>query len=185
MQPSILPRLLRKFLLGRCIDCTGRDTLHGEFSELMDMAGVRRAATKTGWLTAVRASPIFSGHGPVVSGQSRSPGWGQEQAPGARLRPILKQLGKSETPSLQQYRIWNAFVVSTLAEIEAAVELPPPNEKEQLLRFIAARLRDETATPYQQVELSRSSRGFPISKGRVRFTSADVPRMESEPHAIG
>ena len=81
--------------------------------------------------------------------------------------------------------MWYAFVVTTLAEIEAAVESLPPNEKEELLRFIAARLRDQTATPYQQVELSRSRRGFPISKGRAPFTSADVARMESEPDAIG
>ena len=79
--------------------------------------------------------------------------------------------------------MWYAFVVNTLAEIEAAVESLPPNEKEELLRFIAARLRDETVTPHQQVELSRSRRGFPISKGRAPFTSADVARMESEPDA--
>ena len=81
--------------------------------------------------------------------------------------------------------MWYVFVVNTLAEIEAAVESLPPNEKEELLRFIAARLRDQTAAPCQQVELSRSRRGFPISKGRVPFTSADVARIESETDAFG
>ncbi len=71
-----------------------------------------------------------------------------------------------------------------LAEIEAAVESLPPDQKEELLRFIAARLRDEPAAPSQQFELSRSKRGFPISKGRIPFTSADVARIESESDAI-
>ena len=75
--------------------------------------------------------------------------------------------------------------MNTLAEIEAAIDSLPPGEKEELLRFIAARLRDEAAPPSQQVELSRSKRGFPISKGRLPFTSADVARTESESDVIG
>ena len=70
--------------------------------------------------------------------------------------------------------------MNTLAEIEAAVESLPPENKEELLRFIAARLRDEPAAPSQRLDLSRSRRGFPISKGRVPFTSADVARIESD-----
>jgi hypothetical protein len=77
------------------------------------------------------------------------------------------------------------FVVNTIAEIEAAVESLPPDKKEELLCFLVARLRDETAPPSQQVELSRSRRGFPISKGRLPFTSADVARIESQSDAIG
>jgi hypothetical protein len=77
------------------------------------------------------------------------------------------------------------FFVNTLAEIEAAVESLRPGEKEELLRFIAERLRDETSPPSEQIELSRSRRGFPISKGRVPFTSADVARIEMESDAIG
>jgi len=76
------------------------------------------------------------------------------------------------------------FGVNTLAEIEAAVESLPPDKKEELLRFIAARLRDEPAAPPRTLELSRSKRGFPISKGRAPFTSADVARIESESDAI-
>jgi len=74
--------------------------------------------------------------------------------------------------------------VNTLAEIEAAVESLPPEKKEELLRFIAARPRDEPAAPSQPRELSRSKRGFPISKGRAPFTSADVARIELVSNAI-
>ena len=74
--------------------------------------------------------------------------------------------------------------MNTLAEIEAAVESLAPEKKAQLLRFIAARLRDEPAAPSQPLELFRSKRGFPISKGRAPFTSADVARIESESDAI-
>jgi len=75
--------------------------------------------------------------------------------------------------------------VNTLAEIEAAVESLPADKKEELLRFIAARLRDESVAPSQRLQLSRSKRGFPTSKGRAPFTSADVARIESESDAIG
>jgi len=75
--------------------------------------------------------------------------------------------------------------VNTFAEIEAAIDSLPPDEKEELLRFIAARLHDEAAPPSQQVELSRSKRGFPVSKGRLPFTSADVARIDSESDATG
>ena len=74
--------------------------------------------------------------------------------------------------------------MNTLTEIEAAVESLPPDKKEELLRFIAARLRDEPIAPSQRIELVRSKRGFPISKGRAPFTSADVARLESESDAI-
>lgn len=75
--------------------------------------------------------------------------------------------------------------MNTLAEIEAAVESLPPDKKEELLRFLAARLRDQSATPSQQIETARSKRGFPISRGRAPFTSADVARIESESEALG
>ena len=74
--------------------------------------------------------------------------------------------------------------MTTLAEIEAAVESLPPDKKEELLRFLAARLRDQSAAPSQPLELVRSKRGFPISKGRAPFTSADVARIESESDAV-
>jgi hypothetical protein len=74
--------------------------------------------------------------------------------------------------------------VNTLAEIEAAVESLPPEKKEELLRFITAHLRDEPNERSQPIELSRSKRGFPVSKGRAPFSSADVARLESESDAI-
>ena len=70
--------------------------------------------------------------------------------------------------------------MNTLAEIEAAVESLPPDKKEELLRFLAARLRDQSAVQSQPLELASSQRGFPVSKGRAPFTSADVARIESE-----
>jgi hypothetical protein len=39
------------------------------------------------------------------------------------------------------------LVMSTLAEIQAAVEALPPEQKEELLRFLAARLRASQAQP--------------------------------------
>ena len=73
--------------------------------------------------------------------------------------------------------------MNTLAEIEAAVDGLPPKQKEELLRYLAARLRDDTPASIKSSELSRSKRGFPISKGRFPFTSADVARIESEADA--
>lgn len=75
--------------------------------------------------------------------------------------------------------------MNTLAEIEAAVESLPPDKKEELLRFLAARVRDQSASPSQRLKLASSKRGFPISKGRGPFTSADVARIESETDIAG
>lgn len=75
--------------------------------------------------------------------------------------------------------------MNTLAEIEAAVESLPPDKKEELLRFLAERLRDQSASPSQRLEFASSKRGFPISKGRVPFTSADVARIDSETDVVG
>lgn len=75
--------------------------------------------------------------------------------------------------------------MNTLAEIEAAVESLPPDKKKELLHFLAARLRDQSAAPPQRLELARSKRGFPISKGRAPFTSADVARIDSETDVVG
>ena len=69
--------------------------------------------------------------------------------------------------------------MKTLTEIEAAVESLPPDKQEELLRFIEARLRNIAADP-SHATLGRSKRNFPISKGRVAFTSADVARIEFE-----
>jgi len=72
------------------------------------------------------------------------------------------------------------FAVKTLAEIEAAVDSLPQDKQEELLRFIEARLRNGATASSQQATLGRSRRNFPISKGRVPFTSADVARIELE-----
>jgi hypothetical protein len=74
--------------------------------------------------------------------------------------------------------------VKTLAEIEAAVESLPKDKQEELLRFIEARLRNGAAVSSQPKKLGRSKRGFPVSKGRIPFTSADVTRIEAESDAI-
>jgi hypothetical protein len=68
--------------------------------------------------------------------------------------------------------------MKTLAEIEAAVESLPQDKQAELLRFIEARLRN--GSPAERPELGHSKRNFPISKGRVVFTSDDVARIESD-----
>ena len=70
--------------------------------------------------------------------------------------------------------------MNSLADIEAAVESLPPEQKAELLRFLAARVSDEVTATSQPLEFSRSKRGFPISRGGLPFTSADVTRIESE-----
>ena len=74
--------------------------------------------------------------------------------------------------------------MNTLAEIEAAVESLPYEKKEELLRFLIARLRNPATSNSHQIPLTLSRRGFPASKGRIPFTSADVARaeMESDTH---
>jgi hypothetical protein len=71
-------------------------------------------------------------------------------------------------------------VMKSLVEVEAAAELLPPEQKEELLRFLAERLRQQRTAPPPAVALSRSKRRFPISKGRRPFTSADVSKIEAE-----
>jgi hypothetical protein len=73
--------------------------------------------------------------------------------------------------------------VKTLAEIEAAVESLPKDKQEELLRFIEGRLRNGAASAHRGKEVN-SKRNFPVSKGRIPFTSADVTRIESESDAI-
>ena len=70
--------------------------------------------------------------------------------------------------------------MSTLTEIEAAADSLPPEEKQELLRFLAERLRAQRHKPLSLPLLGRSKRGFPISKGRIPFASEDVARIELE-----
>ena len=74
--------------------------------------------------------------------------------------------------------------MKSLAEIEAAAESLPADQKEELLRFLAERLRQQPTAPSLPLKLSRSKRGFPISKGRLPFTSADVSNIEVEAYQI-
>ncbi len=76
--------------------------------------------------------------------------------------------------------IYHGRAMNTLTEIEAAVESLPLDKKEELLRFIAARLGDEAKAPSHRLDCVRSKRGFPVSKGRAPFTSADVARLENQ-----
>lgn len=69
--------------------------------------------------------------------------------------------------------------IESLASIEDAIELLPQEKKAALFRFLITHLRDKEATP-QRHEFAKSKRGFPVSKGRARFTSADVARIDSE-----
>lgn len=78
---------------------------------------------------------------------------------------------------------WYGSVVKTLAEIEAAVDSLPKDKQEELLRFIEVRLRNGATTSPQSSSLGHSRRGFPVSKGRMPFTSADVTRIDSESDA--
>ena len=72
------------------------------------------------------------------------------------------------------------FRVKTLAEIEAAVESLPSDQKEELFRFIETLLHGGMNASMQNGGLARVKRSFPISKGRIPFTSEDVSRIESE-----
>jgi len=69
--------------------------------------------------------------------------------------------------------------MSTLADIKAAVDSLPPEQKEELLRFLAERLRGR-ANDVGPLTVASSKRGFPISKGRDHFTSTDVAEIELE-----
>ncbi len=73
--------------------------------------------------------------------------------------------------------------MSTLAEIEAAAEALPPEQKVELFHFLAARLGAQRTAVPEILQLKRSQRGFPISKGRVPFTSEDLARIEAEAEA--
>lgn len=70
--------------------------------------------------------------------------------------------------------------VENRAEIEAAIELLSQEKKVELIRLLAAYLHNKPEAPHQSSGFTKSKRGFPISKGRVRFTSADVARIDSE-----
>jgi hypothetical protein len=70
--------------------------------------------------------------------------------------------------------------MKSLADIEAAAEALPPEQKAKLLRFLAERLRQQPTAPSPSLKLSLSKRGFPVSTGLLPFTSGDVKRIEVE-----
>jgi hypothetical protein len=74
--------------------------------------------------------------------------------------------------------------VKTLAEIEAAVESLPQDKKEELLRFVEVLVHGRASASSQNDTLAGGKRNFPVSKGRIPFTSADVARIESEYDAL-
>ena len=65
--------------------------------------------------------------------------------------------------------------MSTLTEIEEAIETLPPEQQQELMRFLAARLPHADPRPMPQ-----GGRSFPVSRGRAPFTSEDVARIEAE-----
>ena len=75
---------------------------------------------------------------------------------------------------------WYRCGVKTLAEIEAAVESLPKDKQEELLRFIKTQLRNGGTANSHAATLGRSKRRFPITNGRIPFTSGDVNLIESE-----
>jgi len=70
--------------------------------------------------------------------------------------------------------------MNTLTEIEAAAEALPPEQKEELMRFLARRVRAQATLRSESRPLARSKRGFPISEGRVPFNAEDVRQIEAE-----
>ena len=74
--------------------------------------------------------------------------------------------------------------MSTLAEIEQAADELPLEEQKVLLVHLAERIgkaREKNCVPPGSA-CGRSRRGFPISKGRIAFTSEDVARLETDPN---
>ena len=69
--------------------------------------------------------------------------------------------------------------MSTLAEIEAAVEALPPEQKEELLRFLAARLGGPSNTPPRKARLVRQGDDALLEAppGAPPMTPENVKRM--------
>lgn len=72
----------------------------------------------------------------------------------------------------------------SLSEIEAAAKALPPEQKEELFRFLAAQLRLRDTARLAESPLNKSKRGFPISRGRIPFNSDDVARIEAEADTV-
>lgn len=68
--------------------------------------------------------------------------------------------------------------MSTLADIKAAVDSLPAEQKEELLRFLSERLRGN-ANDVRPLTASSSKSRF-VSKGSDHFTSTDVAEIEFE-----
>lgn len=71
--------------------------------------------------------------------------------------------------------------MSTLAEIESAIETLPSQQQKELFRHLAVRLGGGVVSGDAPVsEQRRSARGFPVVTGRAPFTDEDVARIEGE-----
>jgi hypothetical protein len=70
--------------------------------------------------------------------------------------------------------------MTSLTEIQAAAEALPPEQKEQLMHFLAELLLEQRTNHSRSVPLSYSKRGFPISRGRTAFTDGDVAQIDLE-----
>jgi hypothetical protein len=71
--------------------------------------------------------------------------------------------------------------MSTLAEIESAIQMLSPQEQRDLFRDLGNRL--EKLPPVTRSEargFRKSARGFPIVEGRAPVTPEDVARMAAE-----
>lgn len=71
--------------------------------------------------------------------------------------------------------------MSTITEIESAIETLPSQQQRELFRHLAARLGGSVANGDAPAsEQRRSARGFPVAMGRAPFTAEDVARIEGE-----
>ncbi len=63
--------------------------------------------------------------------------------------------------------LWHRFDMSTLAEIEAAADALAPEQKQELLLFLAARLRAQGAKPPEPRRFSREQIGRWVAQDEV------------------
>lgn len=70
--------------------------------------------------------------------------------------------------------------MSTIAEIEEAVEALPLQQQRELLNHLSVKLAQAGRQASGAEGLRRGGRGFPVVSGRVRFAAEDVARIEAE-----
>ena len=92
----------------------------------------------------------------------------------------MRYRNRAKPACLKRDRRVTFLLMDTLAEIEAAAETLPPEQKEELFLFLAARLNARKMAESKPPRLARSNRGFPISRGRAPITVEDVTLIETE-----